>query len=937
MQSNNFQPLKSRWDDLFKHASFAEAYVYTDPHTATIKLRCFAETLVGILYRELNLPSESDDGFFERLQAPVFRDIVGEVVFHKLHAIRLLGNKAAHGQHIETKTALSLLKEAYLIGQWFYKTYSREATEDYPSYLDPMNPSSQFGKQNQGVEKLAEQLAAAKEELARLEASEKAAQAEVAVLNESLDQTKLGAFKSSATQAAKSIDFKSANTRNLISIQDAFAEYILNDGQTELLNQLGRFLNNNEESVFLLRGYAGTGKTFITKGLTEYFDAIGRNYVLAAPTGKASKVIANKTNSPAYTVHKIIYSFDDIAEYREDDIDGTETFKFYANLRVNEHSVDTVYIVDEASMVSDIYQEAEFFRFGSGHLLTDFLKYVNLDHNDHKKKVIFIGDNAQLPPVGMKDSPALNAVYLSDKHNVCSTGFELTEVVRQKSESGVLKNAIQLRKALQARVFNQLDIDLNHSDMDEVSHQNLLTRYLESCGNKINGEAIVIAHSNADVASYNRRIRQHFFPGQEEVMPGDKVMAVANSNTYGILISNGDFGLIRKVFGNQEKRTITLKRKVSDSGKVEEILVPLAFRDVEIGFRDIEGVPHFFKAKILEDLLASREPNFSSDQTKALYLDFCIRNNHLPSKSLEFKNSLKSDPYFNALRLKYGYAITCHKAQGSEWNHVFLHCKSHQSQLSAEYFRWFYTAITRTSKKLYLLDPPRLKLAGNLKPVTCPGLSFQPEGGRTPDISPASVAPTTTIVDEIEAEKTYDIPESAAFLLAILKNVRALIKEKGIVIDGIAHNQYQEAYSFSRGDAFARVNIGYSSRSKVTNVIAPQLTDFSAELVDVLSQLRGFDVQPEPNEELAFEKPFLNEFHKKVLDLCVNRRIVVKNVAPQQWSQRYTFTRDGEFAVYDIWYDGRSRFTKFQPVITACSPGTLVGDVNILLTEDMRL
>src|SRR5690606_18857669 len=163
--------------------------------------------------------------------------------------------------------------------------------------------------------------------------------------------------------------FKAANTRRLVSIRDAFAGYSLTDGQAELVNSLERFLEGRTESVFLLNGYAGTGNTFITKGLTEYFRTIGRNYVLAAPTGKASKVIASKTKSSAYTIHKTIYSFTDIAEYRDDDIAGTETFKFYAKLAVNSLSADTVYIVDEASMIPDVYQEAEFFRFGTGYVL----------------------------------------------------------------------------------------------------------------------------------------------------------------------------------------------------------------------------------------------------------------------------------------------------------------------------------------------------------------------------------------------------------------------------------------------------------------------------------------------------------------------------------------------------------------------------------------
>lgn len=532
MNSDNFQPLKARWPQLYQHAVFAERYAYSDPHTAFVKLRCFAETLVGILYRELRLPCEPADGFFERLNSPYFRDIVGDAVLQKLHAIRLLGNKAAHGCAIDMATSLSLVEEAYLLGQWLCKTYGGDSLDRYPTYIAPAKPSEHAEDPYKTAESLAEQLSAAKDELSRLAAAEKAAHAEIESLNQTLDETKLRDFKNASNKAAGTIDFKPANTRSLINIHDSFAGYALTDGQAELVNRLEQFLDGKTESVFLLKGYAGTGKTFVTKGLTEYFRAIGRNYVLAAPTGKASKVIASKTKSPAYTIHKTIYSFDDIAEYRDDDTDGTETFKFYAQLAVNSLSADTVYIVDEASMIADVYQEAEFFRFGTGYLLADFLKFVNLDHNDHSKKVIFIGDDAQLPPVGMNFSPALDADYLFRNHHARSTGYELSEVVRQKLESGVIANAIPLRKSLQAKVFNQLVIDFGHSDVRKVEHQDLMTHYLESCGGKINGEAIVIAHSNSDVGDYNRRIREHFFPGCPEVMPGDKVMAVSNSDAY---------------------------------------------------------------------------------------------------------------------------------------------------------------------------------------------------------------------------------------------------------------------------------------------------------------------------------------------------------------------------------------------------------------------
>ncbi|SOB75610.1 protein of unknown function [Marinobacter sp. LV10R510-11A] len=957
MQSENFQSLKGRWPELYEHASFAEAYVLSEPTIATIKLRCFAETLVGILYRELNLPSEPGEGFFEKLKAEHFEGIVENPIRQKLHVIRCLGNKAAHGRDISTEQAGQLLKESYLLGHWLYKTYSGEVYEDYPEFSVPEPQAVSEDKVGEASEDLARQLEQAKQDLAEVQAAEQLAQQENSVLNASLDEVRLETFRNASARASSTMDLDEKSTRRLLNIEDAFAEYSLNDGQTELVKRLGEFLSSKTDSVFLLRGYAGTGKTFITKGLTEYFRSIGRNYVLAAPTGKASKVIAAKTRSPAYTLHKTIYSFKDIAEYRDGDLDGTETYKFYAQLAVNEMSADTVFIVDEASMVADVYNEAEFFRFGSGFLLQDFLKFVNLDHNDHRKKVIFIGDDAQLPPVGMSFPPALAADYLFREHGVRSTGYELTEVVRQKADSGVMKNSIALRKALHSGTFNQLAVELDYPDVDKVEHGDLMSRYLESCGGKINGESIVIAHSNADVAGYNQGIREHFFPGRSEVTEGDKVMAISNSSAHGFFISNGDFGLIKQVLGESERRPVRLKRKNSDTGEVESIDIALAFRDVRIGFKNLEGNNRFFHAKILEDLLYSDKPSLSSDENKALYLDFCIRNGHLKRGSLEFKNTLMSDLYFNAMRLKFGYAITCHKAQGSEWNHVFVKCKTHQSQLSADYFRWFYTAITRTSQNLYLLDPPNLKLGGGIKVVQPPGVGL-PQGMTSPDGSPREEGSAEKTIDAAKKAvtdescegppkseptqgqnaNTLGIPATAPFLLALLGRVQDLIAGTDISIEGVGHNQYQEAYTFRRGEDFARVDIGYNGKAKISRVTSQHLSEFSSQVIGLLAPLKGAPVASAPTapaDRFNFEEDFLSQFHHRLIPLAEERGIVIQNVVKHPWSLRYTFNRQSEVAVYDIFFDGGNRFTKCQALITACSPGSLVGEVQLMLTEGL--
>lgn len=733
MKLSNFEPLQDRWPELYKYARFAEDYLHTDPATTTIKLRCFAEALVGNLYRELQLPSEPGNNFYEKLTSRHFESVIDSTIRQRIHAIRCYGNKAAHGNEIDKDQALQLLKDAYYLGYWLYATHSENNDETYPNFVVPEIPEEIDEKLSTANEQLTRQLEEAKRELQHVQAAERAALEKITALNSSLDEAQLSSFRNTSSRVTNSANFQTENSRCPLKIEDAFSGYTLTAGQGELVKRLGHFLSSASESVFIVRGYAGTGKTFITKGLTEYFKSIGRNYVLAAPTGKAAKVIAEKTRSPAYTLHRTIYSFKDISEYRDDHLDGSETYKFYAEVAVNEQSVDTVYIVDEASMVSDAYSEAEFFRFGSGYLLRDFLKYVNLDHNDHKKKVIFIGDDAQLPPVGMEFSPALDPVYLSREHNVRSTSYELTEVVRQKAQSGMIANSIVLRNALRQGVFNQLTVDFQASDVNKIEHADLMERYLESCSGRINAESIVIAYSNAIVAAYNLRIREEFFPGCLQVTARDKVMAVSNSSAYGFFISNGEFGLIKDVNSDTERRYVTIRRRNPDTETVESISITLAFRDVYVGFKDLNGNSRFFNAKILEDLLYSDQPTFSSDESKALYVDFCIRHPDIRHNSLEFKNTLMSDPYFNALRVKFGYAITCHKAQGSEWNNVFVNCKTNQEQLTAAYFRWFYTAITRASKNLWLMDPPSIRIGSGIKAVRQPWLQTpSTSGSRSP-------------------------------------------------------------------------------------------------------------------------------------------------------------------------------------------------------------
>ena len=679
-----------------------------------------------------------------------------------------------------------------------------------------------------------------------------------------------------------------------VNLSNFFQKYNLTYSQNELVSKLEKFIDcsNNEQNVFLLKGYAGTGKTFITKGLTEYLKEIERTFILAAPTGKASKVIANKTKNEAYTIHKTIYSTNNVKEYKENEND--KTYKFYFDLRVNDDSNNTIYIIDEASMISNVYGEPEFFRFGSGFLLQDLLKYINIDCNDHNKKIIFIGDNAQLPPIGMNFSPALDKQYLTKNFNLLVNEYELTEVVRQKADSGILKNTIPIRKSLSNQAFNQLDIDTNFSDVSHLEHEDFLKIYLTQCDNKIDQDTIVIAFSNASVKEYNDRIREYFFPGNSNnIVINDKVLVVSNNANYEIFISNGDFGIVQEVSYEPEIRQIVTK-----NGIINETLF---FRDITILFYDINNIPRSIKCKIVENLLYSDKPNLSSDEHKALYVDFMMRHPHLKANTKEWKDALKNDPYFNALKIKFGYAITCHKAQGSEWKNVFLNCKTHQSVLSQSYFRWIYTALTRTSEKLFTFDEPHFT----------PFTKMQQHNETTPKI-------IGTNLNAINIDESSQTTISESIVDAIYLEAKKLLNQSNINIKDVTHNQYCEQYTLEYNNEFCRVKLNYNGKNKITKISTIE-TNTLAKLAEI--SLKSLENKTmflnnviENKNEFIFNEDFLEDYYNAILKVMAENNIKITSIEHFNYLERYTFKHNNnEISIIDFYYNGKKQFTRSQP------------------------
>lgn len=963
--TSNFAFLADREPLLHRIGTTAEAAFYTDSNVTLVKLRQLAEHLTRNAAAQLGVVSEADENFFSLIASLKSRIDVDEKVIRLLHHLRKSGNEAVHEYRHDQAEAGRALRSAREACIWYYRTFCSPHPGFKPGPFIPPRDWTQeevdlraeiarleaeLDRERKDSEKNDELVRSLKEQEDRLRAlvdertldaeaslslaeeQEKKLQSLAAVYEERLAE--LARLSPWDANAAATISERSrlasehveAEWAPSIRLQDAFDGHQLTANQESLVLELEAFLGAKDEHVFILSGYAGTGKTFITKGLSQFLGAVGRQFVLTAPTGKAARVITQKSGRLATTIHKKIYSMDDIREYKVDEIDGSETFKLYAELEVNDDADNAVYVVDEASMVSDMYSEGEFFRFGSGKLLSDLMKYVNLDHNDHTKKVIFIGDAAQLPPVGMNFSPALDQRYLAKTFGVATARhFELSQVVRQDAGSGILSSANMLRESLSKRVFNRLSLTMDTPDVQAYPEANdLVSGYLTASGNKVNDVAMIIASSNAGVASFNEQVRSRLFPGKEDVTNGDKLVVVMNCVVDGINLNNGDLVYVTHVLAAPESRSVTLRTKNKSTGTVEETEVPLQFRDMQIGFRIPSGEVVRANVKIVESLLYSSQPNLSSDETKALYIDFRRRHPDLPKGGKELRDALRNDRYFNALRVKFGYALTCHKAQGSEWADVFVECKTDMEPRTEGYFRWLYTAITRASSRLHLLNPPHLIPWQNLRGAR------DLDGTRPSPMEPAPVAPEASGSPAVaESPKdTGTAPTDHAGTSAVTASLRdpvldgirlAVSKEiaeiPGTKIDRVDHHAWQEAYYISDGTRLTRINISYNAKGMVGSITPVPRDEFGSEIADKLSDLKGlqFSNQTPPSPQgLEFTRAVFNEFLPVFSKAAISNGLQIISVTEEAWNLRVALATATARAELSIYCDGRGNIKKYN-------------------------
>ena len=442
-------------------------------------------------------------------------------------------------------------------------------------------------------------------------------------------------------------------------------------GQIKLITEVSRFLlDKDTHQLFVLKGYAGTGKTALIQSIIRSLVKFNRKTVLLAPTGRAAKVISSFTKRKAYTIHKHIY-YPKIKS-------GSLHFELQKNKACN-----TIYIVDEASMIGNQTDST----FGGNALLDDLIRFVDQGMNC---KVLLIGDVAQLPPVGLALSPALVPEELKMRYFKEVFQVELKEVVRQAQESGILINATALRQLLERDQITYSPIFNIYPDVIRLEDKNELEDALNSAYSDYSLEdSVVVLRSNKRANIYNQQIRNRILWYEDEITSGDHLMVVKN-NYFALpkeskagFIANGDQIVIKRILRIQERHGFR-------------------FAKVEVNLVDYSDEPEF-ETFLLLDCIHVDGPSMNYNDGNRLYKSIEREYAHLKTKYKRFQ-AIKADPYFNALQVKFAYAITCHKAQGGQWKNVFIEQGYlPDNTVDKEYLRWLYTAFTRAVDKVYLI------------------------------------------------------------------------------------------------------------------------------------------------------------------------------------------------------------------------------------------
>lgn len=650
--------------------------------------------------------------------------------------------------------------------------------------------------------------------------------------------------------------------------------------QNKVFEQIKAFLNS-DASVFILRGYAGTGKTTMVKVIADYIEQT-RQLAMMAPTGRAARVLAMKTGHTATTIHKAIYSKAHVEPKKVKNIAESE-FKFVFSINNSENGGNIVAIVDEASMVCSRKIEHELFMFGTDNLMEDLLTFVRPNFGG---KVIFVGDPAQLPPVGESVSNALRAEYFKEK-GLKVIEAELTEVLRQKDDSVILKNAMMIRDLLKKDKRNQLVFEEQKDDVETVPSEQFLDKYLNYRKESGRHDSVIICYSNKSANRYNRDIRKSLYGGDVPLQEND--ILLITQNNYRLDRMNGEFVPVLSI-GERTQQSAPVYAQIG--GKKERIVITLNFIKVTVPNGDGNPIP----CMLLEDLLTSDTATISIDENRALYINFCMRNPNLKQGTESFAEALLNDEYYNAIRAKYGYAVTGHKCQGGEWGKVFVDYTG-RTGLDDDSLRWAYTATTRAQKTLYVTNLPHIT----------PFSKFRIE----PIQKCKNIAPECRILNEVPPTPFHNKNVGngiRAKYHCIAKNMEYTPYR----IISVQSRPYLEIYNIQTPDGVDRYDLFY----KAGDIFQP------AKAASPNQHTPLIEIMLNDEQGMSYKYNYIpsDESHCKLLDLirsaCDTISVQITNVVEhaEDFSTTYYMRTSGTFSYIKVYVNSNGFITYAKPM-----------------------
>jgi guanylate kinase len=690
-----------------------------------------------------------------------------------------------------------------------------------------------------------------------------------------------------------------------MSLFDQYNHLNLSPGQKEALIQLSVFFESSRK-VFLLKGYAGSGKTTILKGVVNYLKSQKKEFIVMAPTGRAAKVLRDKTGH-GVTIHKGIYNFSKLKSVNQDaEDDADHSFHYYFPLNELETN-EKIIIVDESSMISNVETKNELFTFGTNILLNDLLSYARLQTSN--SKIIFVGDPAQLPPYGDSKSLALDNNYFKELE-IEVEETEMTEVLRQENNL-ILENAKKIRSLLELEHRTQLQLEFDKESFIKTEAIDIVEKYASYFPVPEIGNGVVISFSNAQCYQYNTAIREKIFPKQKEVVAGD-LLLINNNNyhTYGAELFNGD---IAKVI------SVDLEI-ISQSAPVYcDVNGVKVKRNIKFNFRKIiiriPSHPDEIQCYIIDSLLHSINRDLSICEMKALYINFMIRFNDEQRRrkengidwykvgSEEFKQALKNDPFFNALKVKFGYAITCHKAQGGEWDKVFVDYYGRVS-LKTDPLRWCYTATTRGINTVFAINTPQFGKLDKFK------FSFLGTIGTLPNDALALDWVTLSPFHSLHAHKCkslkyWEISEKLENTEYQIKNIESFggFQERYTVVKDALEIKLDGYHKLSGHfiDPFKVIN-------EVDSIVKTEIENiFNSEF----DQLFTINYSPE------FD--FLGDLCSMMQSCCTDLNITITNIVKGNNSYvNYYLKTDSACSYIQFYYNANGQLTTAMPKTFRC-------------------